>query len=155
VQKSDILDFERFSGWFDFIRFVEAKGAGRGEWARVAPPRYPGVYVFVTSSVPQTHADSDIFYIGRANNLRDRIGKYLYRVRRSAEPERYAGYVGSPRSAEQGIASLVEQGLSVEVGWLVTETKEAASEMEAKLLAAYRSEHGQLPPNNRIGGARP
>ena len=39
-------------------------------------------------------------------------------------------------------------------GWLVTETKEAASEMEAKLLAAYRSEHGQLPPNNRIGGAR-
>ena len=37
---------------------------------------------------------------------------------------------------------------------VVTETKEAASEMEAKLLAAHRSEHGQLPPNNRIGGAR-
>jgi GIY-YIG catalytic domain-containing protein len=154
VQKSDILDFGRFSGWFDVAGFVDAKGAGRAEWARVAPPRCPGVYVFATSSIPQTHADSDIFYIGKADSLRDRIGKYLYRVRRSGEPEQYGGYVGSPRSAEQGITSLVEQGLSVEIGWLVTETKEAASEMEAKLLATYRSEHGQLPPNNRIGGAR-
>jgi hypothetical protein len=92
VQKSDILDFGRFSGWFDFTRFVEAKGAGRAEWAQVAPPRNPGVYVFATSSVPQTHADSEIFYIGKADNLRDRIGKYLYRVRRSAEPDHFSAF---------------------------------------------------------------
>jgi hypothetical protein len=119
VHKSDVLDFGQFSGWFDFKDFVTAKQAGRTEWAQVAPPRSPGVYVFATSSASRARGNSDIFYIGKADNLRDRIGKYLYRVKRSAERD----------------------------------TKEAAIAMEAWLLAAYRSEHGQLPPNNRIGGA--
>jgi len=154
VQKSDVLDFQGFSGWLDFTRLVDAKEAGRKPWAQLAPPQAPGVYFFATSLSPRTHGESEIFYIGKANNLRARLGKYLYRVKRSAEPGLYDGFVGALRSPEQGVASLVEQGSSVEIGWLVTETKEAASQMEAKLLAAYSSEHGQLPPNNRIGGVR-
>jgi excinuclease UvrABC nuclease subunit len=153
VHKSDVLDFDQFSGWLDFKGFVTAKQAGRTEWAQLAPPRSPGVYFFATTLAPRARGNSDIFYIGKADNLRNRIGKYLYRVRRSAEREQYGGYVGSLRSAEQGIASLVEQGLPVEIGWVATE-KDAAIALESKLLAAYRSEHGQLPPNNRIGGAR-
>lgn len=154
MQKSDVIDLDEFSGWFDFKDFVAAKQAGRAEWAQLAPPRRPGVYFFATLSAPRARGNSDIFYIGRADDLRARIGKYLYRVKRSAEAERYGGYIGSPRSAEQGTALLVEQGLPVEIGWLLTETKEAAVAIEARLLAAYTNEHGQLPPNNRIGGAR-
>ena len=155
MQKSEILRFERFSGWFDFATFVAAKEAGRKHWALFAPPSSPGVYFFATDLASRLRGESDIYYIGRAKqNLRGRIGKYLYRVNRSAERERYAGWVGSERSPEQGIASLVEHCQPVEIGWIVTETGDVALRIEAELLTAYENEHGQLPPNNRIGGAR-
>jgi len=137
VQKSEILRFERFSGWFDFATFVAAKEAGRKHWALFAPPSSPGVYFFATDLASRLRGESDIYSIGKAHSLRKRIGKHIYRVRRSAQ-------------SDQGIASLVERGLPIDIGWVVTETIEGALSLEKKLLEAYRNEHGELPPNNRI-----
>jgi hypothetical protein len=154
MQRSDIERLDQFFGWFDFTTFVAAKRAGAAEWAKVAPPRSPGVYFFATASAPRARGESDIYYIGRADpSLRDRIGKYLYRVKRSAERERY-GWVGNPNAPEQGIASLVEEGRPVEIGWLVTANEDAAAQTESEFLERYRDEHGEYPPNNRRGGAK-
>jgi hypothetical protein len=108
------------------------------------------VYIFATEPAARHEGESDIFYIGKANSLRDWVGKHLYRVRRSAQRDVYS-WVGPERSPEQGIASLVDEGSLVEIGWFVTDTAESALRREAELLRAYTSEHGQLPPNNRRG----
>jgi excinuclease UvrABC nuclease subunit len=113
----------------------------------------PGVYIFATALMSVTKGRSDIYYIGKTNNLRVRVGKHLYRVKRSSEPLKYGGWVGPEVAPEQGIARLVEQGRFVELGWVVTSSVDAALQSEASLLRAYEDEHRQLPPNNRIGGA--
>jgi hypothetical protein len=151
MQKQDIAKRDGFSGWLDFHAFVAARAAGRAAWAVCAPPNNPGVYIFATVPLPRSRGISDIFYIGKADNLRNRIGKHLYRVARSAQSPEY-GWVGSERSPEQGVATLVEQAQPIELGWIVTPTIEDALRTEHELLGAYRDEHDELPPNNRIGG---
>ena len=71
-------------------------------------------------------------------------------MKRSRTADAYGGCVGSERSAEQGIARLVEEGQLVEIGWTVSPSSDAALQTEAALLQAYKDEHNQLPPNNRI-----
>jgi hypothetical protein len=78
MDKSDLAQLEGFSGWFDFRTFVDAKEAGRTQWAQVGPPTDPGVYVFATEPKNLSKGKSEIYYIGKANNLRTRIGKHLF-----------------------------------------------------------------------------
>jgi hypothetical protein len=153
VRKSDIARLDGFSGWLEISRLLATRNSSRRGWANVAPPASPGVYFFAATPVTLTKGTSGIHYIGKADQLRKRLGLYLYTINRWLEGTEW---VAPERSPQFRIARrYIEDGVAFEVGWLVTRSEEDAERREAQLLHSFVDEHGGLPPLNwRPGSSR-
>jgi excinuclease UvrABC nuclease subunit len=103
-------------------------------------PELPGVYVVVLAEpAPRIIGRSDIAYIGKATNrggLRGRVRQYFH--------------PGPTQSTNLRMNErILPPDCTLRIGFIVTESTDAARHLEADLLARFGREHGERPPFNR------
>jgi excinuclease UvrABC nuclease subunit len=103
-------------------------------------PTAPGVYAILLSAKKACHRGApDIGYIGRAINqggLRGRVRQYFH-----PGPTQSTNIIMRER--------LSDSTVSLRLGFIVTNTKAEAKQLESALLVEFEAQHGQLPPYNR------
>ena len=102
-------------------------------------PAQPGAYAIRSASPYQRRiGTSDILYFGSATNekgLKHRLRQYFH--------------PGPTQRTNIRILALVGDSDAYEIAVSPTTSVPEAKYLEAKLLAAYEAEHGELPPENK------
>jgi len=131
MQSSDLQN-HGFGTWFSFNRASEAS-----LWSQV--PNRPGAYA-IRCSTPYHRriGSSDILYFGSATNaqgLKNRLRQYFH--------------PGPTQRTNIRLLKLVGDCSDFEVAVSPTVTIPDAKFLESTLLAAYETDHGELPPENK------
>ena len=130
---SDSLKASGFAAWEPFSS-ASASALVAGS------PTSPGVYVIrYRTPFARDAGASDVLYVGSARNrdgLRMRLRQYFH--------------PGPTQATNHRILARCGNSTDYEVSYVECESPEAAAQLEATILARYVSDHGELPPENRV-----
>jgi excinuclease UvrABC nuclease subunit len=130
---SDTLQASGFTSWMLFNR-------ANARPLIDAAPSTAGVYVIrCRTPFPRALGTSDVLYVGSARNrdgLRMRLRQYFH--------------PGPTQRTNQRMLARCGDSTDYEVSYVTCDSANAAVRLEAEILARYVSEHGELPPENRV-----
>jgi hypothetical protein len=127
-----------WSGWSPWKRLNEIEFA--------AIPSRPGAYVVAARRPIHRAVGVDtlgIIHVGESDDLRRRVDAFRWCAERKGREGHMAGW----RYADLGLDRHFPLS-TLQLRWVVTDTKEAAYKVEGRILHVYLRAHMELPPLN-------